>query len=48
MIEIRAEPIKDLATLQIALQNAIKLEHATIPPYLLAYYTLKGTSSSVK
>lgn len=32
----------------LALQNAIKLEHATIPPYLTALYTLKGTSESVQ
>lgn len=47
MIEIRATPINDIDQLRSALQNAIKLEHATIPPYLLAYYTLTGASSSV-
>lgn len=47
-MEIRFAPITDVATLQDALQNAIKLEHATIPPYLTAYYTLTGESPSVK
>jgi len=27
--------------LQSALQQAIQLEHATIPPYLYAYYSIK-------
>jgi hypothetical protein len=46
-MEIRFAPITDVATLQVALQNAIRLEHATIPPYLIAYYTLTGGSPSV-
>ena len=48
MILIQAAPIKNLDQLKEALQNAIKLEHATIPLYLTAYYTLSGTSASVK
>jgi hypothetical protein len=47
MLEIRSASIADVASLQDALQNAIMLEHATIPPYLVAYYTLSGNSPSV-
>ena len=45
MLKIKPVKITDLASLQSALQNAIELEHATIPPYLTAYYTLRGTST---
>src|SRR4051794_8440476 len=45
MLKIKPVRITDLASLQSALQNAIELEHATIPPYLTAYYTLRGTSA---
>jgi ferritin-like protein len=44
MLLIEPVRITDLQSLQSALQNAIELEHATIPPYLTAYYTLRGTS----
>jgi hypothetical protein len=44
MLLIKPFAITDLQSLQSALQNAIELEHATIPPYLTAYYTLRGTS----
>jgi hypothetical protein len=44
MLKIKPIRITDLASLQYALQKAIELEHATIPPYLTAYYTLRGTS----
>jgi hypothetical protein len=44
MLKIKPIKITDLASLQLALQKAIELEHATIPPYLTAYYTLRGTS----
>jgi Ferritin-like len=44
MLKIKPIKITDLASLQFALQKAIELEHATIPPYLTAYYTLRGTS----
>jgi Ferritin-like len=44
MLLIKPVAITDLQSLQTALQNAIELEHATIPPYLTAYYTLRGTS----
>ena len=45
MLKIKPARITDLASLQFALQKAIELEHATIPPYLTAYYTLRGTSA---
>ena len=45
MLKIKPINITDLASLQLALQKAIELEHATIPPYLTAYYTLRGTSA---
>jgi len=45
MLKITPIRITDLASLQYALQKAIELEHATIPPYLTAYYTLRGTSA---
>src|SRR5258707_342801 len=44
MLRIKPVRITDLASLQSALQKAIELERATIPPYLTAYYTLRGTS----
>jgi hypothetical protein len=40
---LRDDLLGDLGTvegLRTALQNAVKLEHATIPPYLYAYYSL--------
>ena len=48
MLKIKPVKITDLASLQLALQKAIELEHATIPPYLTAYYTLRGTSAGGK
>jgi hypothetical protein len=48
MLKIKPVQITDLASLQSALQKAIELEHATIPPYLTAYYTLRGTSAGGK
>jgi hypothetical protein len=48
VIKIQAQPIKDYASLCKALQNAIKLEHATIPPYLIAYYTLIPTNAGAR
>jgi len=45
MLKIKPINITDLASLQCALQKAIELEHSTIPPYLTAYYTLRGTSA---
>lgn len=48
MIRITAAPINDLSSLREALQNAIRLELFTIPPYLTALYTLSGPSPSVQ
>jgi hypothetical protein len=45
MLKIKPIRIADLVSLRYALQKAIELEHATIPPYLTAYYTLHGTSA---
>ena len=36
----QVEPITDVARLRAELQTAIQLEHATIPPYLCALYSL--------
>lgn len=44
-VYMRLDSIEDL---MIALQQAIELEHATIPPYLCAFYTIKpGTNVEV-
>jgi rubrerythrin len=48
MIRLVAQPINNLQDLHKALQNAVRLEHATIPPYLTALATLSGDSSSVR
>ena len=43
MLHIKEELLKDIHTpagLVCALQNAIELEHATIPPYLFGLYSL--------
>jgi hypothetical protein len=47
MLRLVAEPIQSLADLHRALQNAVRLEHSTIPPYLTALATLSGQSPSV-
>ena len=44
MLLLRYPKIQTSQDLKSALQNAIRLEHATIPPYLTAWWTLKGTS----
>jgi rubrerythrin len=44
MIELKAELFQDLTSLEgvrTGLQNAVRLEHATIPTYLYALYSLK-------
>lgn len=41
MLKIKCPRIKDLADLRNALQNAVELEHSTIPPYLTAMYSIK-------
>ena len=46
MLKINAQPLASDDDLRAALQNAIRLEHATIPPYLTALFTLSGTSDS--
>lgn len=49
MIELKAELFANLDThggLQTALQNAIELEHATIPAYLSALYSIKPDSNT--
>lgn len=48
MLRIANAPINDVASLRDALQNALRLEHSTIPPYLCALMTLSGRSESVK
>lgn len=44
MIQLSVAPITDLASLRAALQNAIRLELFTIPPYLTALYSVKTSS----
>jgi hypothetical protein len=48
MLFLEPQPLETDDDLRAALQNAIRLEHATIPPYLTARATLKGTSPSVE
>ncbi len=48
MLRIMAQPLSSVADLHNALQNAIRLEHSTIPPYLTALATLSGSSPSVQ
>ena len=50
MITLKAELFQDLngtvKGLQSALQNAIELEHATIPPYLYALYSIRQNTNA--
>lgn len=48
MLFLEPQPLETDDDLRTALQNAIRLEHSTIPPYLTARATLKGTSSSIE
>jgi hypothetical protein len=48
MLRIMAQPLASTDDVRDALQNAIRLEHSTIPPYLTALATLSGSSPSVK
>ncbi|MGA9580964.1 MAG: ferritin-like protein [Allosphingosinicella sp.] len=48
MIRVQPGSIETLADLRGALQSAIQLEHATIPPYLTAFFTLKGTGDGAR
>jgi len=45
--EIVRQPVKDLDWLRDALQLAIQLELATLPPYLTARWSIKGKSDPV-
>ena len=47
MLKLVAQSITNVPELKSALQNAIRLEHSTIPPYLTALATLSGNSPSV-
>ena len=44
MLRVQPGSIDTLDDLRSALQSAIQLEHATIPPYLTAFFTIQGTS----
>ncbi len=48
MLRLNPQPLSTEDDLRTALQNAIALEHSTIPPYLTALLTLRGTSDSVQ
>jgi hypothetical protein len=41
MLFVKSMPLQSLEDVQAALQYAIELEHATIPPYLTALYSIK-------
>ena len=48
MLFVQSKPLQTQADVQAALQYAIELEHATIPPYLTAFYSLKaGTNAAI-
>jgi hypothetical protein len=48
MLLVRSMPMNSQSEMQDALQYAIQLEHATIPPYLTALYSLKsGTNEDI-
>jgi hypothetical protein len=47
MLRLSPQPLATDDDLRTALQNAIALEHSTIPPYLTALLTLSGTTDSV-
>ncbi|MEO6028379.1 MAG: ferritin-like protein, partial [Candidatus Binatia bacterium] len=47
MLRLAAKPIRDVSDLREALQNAVRVEHSTIPPYLTALATLSSSSPSV-
>jgi hypothetical protein len=44
MLLLKSKPPRSLDELKAALQGAMQLELATLPPYLTAYYTLQGNS----
>ncbi len=43
-----AEDAKQASDLHELLQYALQLEHATIPPYLAAYYSLTAQNGSIR
>ena len=47
MLRIMPQSLSSVGDLHKALQNAIRLEHSTIPPYLTALATLSGNTPSV-
>jgi hypothetical protein len=47
MLLVRLMPMSSQSEMQDALQYAIELEHATIPPYLTALYSLKSGTNDV-
>jgi hypothetical protein len=47
MFLVQAKPLGTQSEVQLALQYAIELEHATIPPYLTAYWSLKDSNQAV-
>jgi hypothetical protein len=48
MLSVRPGSIDTVDELRNALQSAIQLEHATIPPYLTAFFTIQGTGAGAK
>ena len=48
MLKLVAQPIRNLADLRAALQNAVRLEHSTIPPYLRRWQSGKSPRSPMR
>jgi hypothetical protein len=48
MLFVRKQSFQTLPDLCRALQRAIQLEHATIPPYLTAYWSLTNANASIR
>ena len=49
MIRLQVQPLDTPADVEAALQKAIQLELATLPPYLYALYTLRpGTNEPAR
>ena len=46
MLHLEKRSFNSIDDLRFYLQKAIELEHATIPPYLVAYYSLHGALNS--
>ena len=48
MLFLKAQSVTNVEEVRVALQKAIELEHATIPTYLTAYYSLRpGTNREI-